>query len=157
MMGPTAGRARPGDAPPARPGDAPEAAQEFLPGPPPETAPGILPEATPETAQEATADAAPGILPTVTADATPAITPDATDLPEGTRTGPWTEGSDRGPVPPFPTDELRARLASDPRKSMWIRRAVASAAAGIIVSALADWRLGLTAAAGIPVARTNPP
>ena len=141
-MGPTAGRARPGDAPPARPGDAPEAAQEFLPGPPPETAPGILPEATPETAQEATADA------------TPAITPDAADLPEGTRTGPWTEGSDRGPVPPFPTDELRARLASDPRKSMWIRRAVASAAAGIIVSALADWRLGLTAAAVIAIADT---
>jgi len=134
MMGPTAGRARPGDAPPARPGDAPEAAPEFLPGPPPETAPGILPEAT--------------------ADATPAITPDAADLPAGTRTEPWTEGPDRGPVPPFPTDELRARLASDPRKSMWIRRALASAAAGIIVSALADWRLGLTAAAVIAIADT---
>src|SRR6266851_482566 len=134
MMGPTAGGARPGDAPPARPGDAPEAAPEFLPGPPPETAPGILPEAT--------------------ADATPAITPDAADLPAGTRTEPWTEGPDRGPVPPFPTDELRARLASDPRKSMWIRRALASAAAGIIVSALADWRLGLTAAAVIAIADT---
>ena len=133
-MGPTAGGARPGDAPPARPGDAPEAAPEFLPGPPPETAPGILPEAT--------------------ADATPAITPDAADLPAGTRTEPWTEGPDRGPVPPFPTDELRARLASDPRKSMWIRRALASAAAGIIVSALADWRLGLTAAAVIAIADT---
>ena len=133
-MGPTAGGARPGDAPPARPGDAPEAAPEFLPGPPPETAPGILPEAT--------------------ADATPAITPDAADLPAGTRTEPWTEGPDRGPVPPFPTDALRARLASDPRKSMWIRRALASAAAGIIVSALADWRLGLTAAAVIAIADT---
>jgi len=133
-MGPTAGGARPGDAPPARPGDAPEAAPEFLPGPPPETAPGILPEAT--------------------ADATPAITPDAADLPAGTRTEPWTEGPDRGPVPPFPTDELRAGLASDPRKSMWIRRALASAAAGIIVSALADWRLGLTAAAVIAIADT---
>jgi hypothetical protein len=154
MMGPTAGRARPGDAPPARPGDAPEAAPEFLPGPPPETAPGILPEATPSAVPEATADAAPGILPEATVDAAPAITPDAADLPEGTRTGPWTEGPDRGPDPPFPTDELRTRLASDPRKSMWIRRAVASAAAGIIVSALADWRLGLTAAAVIAIAHT---
>src|SRR3984893_18116627 len=143
MMGPTAGRARPGDAPPARPGDAPEAAQEATA----DATPGILPEAT--------ADATPGMLAAVTADAELALAPDATDLPEGTRPGPWTEGSDRGPVPPFPTDELRARLASDPRKSMWIRRAVASAAAGIIVSALADWRLGLTAAAVIAIADTS--
>src|ERR1700730_7918345 len=142
MMGPTAGRARPGDATPARPGDAPEAAQEATA----DATPGILPEAT--------ADATPGILPAGPAAAPPAITPDATDLPEGTRTGPWTEGSDRGPVPPFPTDELRARLASDPRKSMWIRRAVASAAAGIIVSALADSRLRLAAAAVTATADT---
>jgi hypothetical protein len=37
---------------------------------------------------------------------------------------------------------------------MWIRRAVASVVAGIIISVLTDWRLGLTAAAAIAIADT---
>jgi len=167
-MRPTAGRAQPDDAPeqpgdaPARPGDAPEATPEFLPGPPPETEPEVTADAAPEvtadaapaTEPEVTADVTLGILPGAAADAAPGITADAADVPEGTRTEPWTAGPDRGSVPPFPSDELRARLASDPRKSVWIRRALASAAAGIIVSALADWRLGLTAAVAIAIADT---
>ena len=37
---------------------------------------------------------------------------------------------------------------------MWIRRAVASAVAGIVVSILADWRFGVTAAVVIAIADT---
>ena len=63
-------------------------------------------------------------------------------------------GPDHGSAPQPAPGALRARLASDPRVPMWIRRAVASAVAGIIVSAVADWRLGLTAAAVIAIADT---
>jgi len=49
---------------------------------------------------------------------------------------------------------LRAKLAREPRKLGWILRAVASAAVGGIVSAVAGWRLGLTAAAVIAIADT---
>jgi hypothetical protein len=130
MTGPTARRARSGAAPPAQPAAAPEA--------------------TPDGVPEATADATPGITP----DATPGITADAADVPEETRAEPWAGGPDRGSTPPFPAGALGAQLASDPRKTIWILRAVAAAAAGIVVSALADWRLGLTAAAVIAIADT---
>ena len=49
---------------------------------------------------------------------------------------------------------LQARLAREPRKLGWILRAVASAVAGGVVSAVAGWRLGLTAAAVIAIADT---
>jgi hypothetical protein len=49
---------------------------------------------------------------------------------------------------------LRARLARDPRVTLWIRRALAAALAGIIVSAVADWRFGLSAAAAVAIADT---
>ena len=49
---------------------------------------------------------------------------------------------------------LQARLAREPRKLGWILRAVASAVAGGIVSAVAGWRLGLTVAAVIAIADT---
>lgn len=157
-MRPTAGRAGPGDAPPARPGDATEVTPDAATEATPDAAPGIEPEPTADAAPGilpgATADSMLGILPGAAADVAPGITPDAADMPGGTRTEARTEGPDRGSVPPFPADELRARLASDPRKSMWIRRAVVSAAAGIIVSTLADWRLGLTAAAAVAIADT---
>jgi hypothetical protein len=47
-----------------------------------------------------------------------------------------------------------AGLSSDPRMPIWIGRAAASAAVGAIVSILASWRLGLTAAALVAIADT---
>src|SRR6202049_1312530 len=177
MMGPAARRARsgaappaqPGAAPPAQPGAAPEAASESLPGPPPGTEPGLLPGELPEAAPDATPEPAPNPAAEATPEPAPnpavEAAPDVADLLpgtpgapwpglQGTRTAPWTQGPDPGSVPPLPGGALRARLASDPRKFMWIQRAVASAVAGIIVSALADWRLGLTAAVAIAIADT---
>jgi hypothetical protein len=75
------------------------------------------------------------------------------DPPPGTQAN-WTRAPDDETPPPPEPGALRARLAGDPRTPIWIRRAVAAAVAGIIVSVLADWRLGLTAAAAIVIADT---
>jgi hypothetical protein len=154
--------------PEANPDAAPATGSAATPDAAPGTA-GIAPEATPGATpgatDDATPEATPGAAPEATDDAAPGATPGAADLPQvtpgghwsgrpGAPTGPWTPGPDHGSIPPLPADALRARLASDPRKSIWILRAVASAAAGIIVSVLADWRLGLTAAAVIAIADT---
>jgi hypothetical protein len=47
-----------------------------------------------------------------------------------------------------------ASFAADPRMPIWIRRAVLAAAAGIVVTILVDWRVGLTAAAVVAILDT---
>lgn len=109
----------------AAPGGEPGSAPEFLPAAPAETAPGIVPRPRPGPVPRPGPGIVPGIL-----------------------------GPHRGSIPRPAGNVFRARLASDPRMPGWIRRAVASAVAGIIVSAVANWRLGLTVAAVIAIADT---
>jgi hypothetical protein len=47
-----------------------------------------------------------------------------------------------------------ATFAADPRMPIWIRRALLAAAAGIVVTILVDWRVGLTAAAVVAILDT---
>jgi Nuclease-related domain len=58
-----------------------------------------------------------------------------------------------GPAAPGARAALR-RLAADPRVPAWVRRAVLAAAAGLTVSVLVDWRVGLTVAAAVAIVDT---
>ncbi len=69
--------------------------------------------------------------------------PDASD-------GGIVTAGDRHPADEHPL----ASFAADPRMPIWIRRAVMSAAAGIVVGILLDWRFGLTAAAVVAILDT---
>ncbi len=59
-------------------------------------------------------------------------------------------GDDSAPSP----GEVLARLSADPRMTWWARRALAAVVAGVAVTVLADWRLGITAATVIAIADT---
>src|ERR1035437_10093416 len=143
------------------PAEPPETGQEPRPAEPPEPGPGFLPGGSPETE--------PGFLPTAPADTlpgtppgTPAGTgpqfvpriPPETGLVPGPRTMLGMSAPHHGSVHQPAVGALQARLAREPRKLGWILRAVASAVAGGIVSAVAGWRLGLTVAAVIAIADT---
>ena len=145
------------------PAEPPETGQEPQPAESPETGPGFLPGGSPETE--------PGFLPAAPADTlpgTPPGTPAGTGpqfvprIPPETVPGlvPWPRtilgmsAPHHGSVHQPAVGALQARLAREPRKLGWILRAVASAVAGGIVSAVAGWRLGLTVAAVIAIADT---
>jgi hypothetical protein len=152
-------------APPPPAGLPPEAvpgmAAEFTPDSSGESVPGTASAPTPGDAPGQAPGGAPGIVPGIA----PGATPGPGDWPQGTPGGHragqagappglWMQRPDDGSAPPPAPGALRARLASDPRMPIWIRRAVASAVVGVIVSVLADWRLGLTAAAVIAISDT---
>lgn len=63
-------------------------------------------------------------------------------------------GADLRPVAGPALAAVFSRLATDPRMLWWVRRAILSAVAGGAVSALTDWRFGITAALLVAVADT---
>ena len=69
--------------------------------------------------------------------------PPATDSAE-------LEPTYRGPGP----GQALSQLSADPRKPIWVRRAVLAAAAGVALGILVDWRLGLTVAVAVAVVDT---
>ena len=97
--------------------------------------------ARPEPAAQDESGAAPEFLSGPPSAARPGATSDRRDI-------------DIGNIHPREPGGLRARLASDPRMPAWIWRAVAAAVAGTIISVLADWRFGLTAAVIVAIADT---
>lgn len=93
----------------------------------------------------------PEFLPATPAETVPGVVPRPRPRPWTT---PGVTGPDRGSIPGPAGSALRGRLASDPRLPGWIWRGVASAVAGVMVSAVASWRLGLTVAAVVAIADT---
>ncbi len=101
----------------------------------------------PDAAQQ-TAQRVPGQPAGRRTDGGPATGRPATDGP-ATRAAPARRASPAGP-----RRSLVARLTSDPRTPLWVRRLVIAAAIGTIIGIWRDWRLGVTAAALVAVADT---
>ena len=123
----------------SRSGSAATSPEATSPGAMPGTEQGFLPAAPAETEQRfgpaAPAETMPGLVP-------------------WPRTMLGMSAPHQGSVHQPAVGALHARLAREHRKLGWILRAVASAVAGGIVSAVAGWRLGLTVAAVIAIADT---
>jgi hypothetical protein len=118
------------------------------PGPEfPETGPGFLPAAPVDSWTGAPAGTGPQFVPRIPPETGPGLVP-------WPRTILGMSAPHHGSVHQPAVGALQARLAREPRKLGWILRAVASAVAGGVVSAVAGWRLGLTAAAVIAIADT---
>src|SRR5258708_29350524 len=73
--------------------------------------------------------------------------------PAEPRAGGRGEAARRDPVP-APRPVPGGRLAGDPRWPIWIARAVMAVAAGVAITAWQGWRVGLSAAAFLALART---
>jgi Nuclease-related domain len=125
----------------------------------PESGPGFLPAAPADTWPGTPAGTGPQFVPGTPAGTGPQF---VSRIPPETGPGlvPWPRtilgmsAPHHGSVHQPAVGALQARLAREPRKLGWILRAVASAMAGGAVSAVAGWRLGLTAAAVIAIADT---
>jgi Nuclease-related domain len=59
----------------------------------------------------------------------------------------------RPPAGPAPHDVL-ARLSADPRLRMWLVRAAACVAVGVVLAVVTDWRIGFTAAVLVAIGDT---
>jgi Nuclease-related domain len=75
--------------------------------------------------------------------------PSATDPPSAIDPG-ELEPTYRGPGP----GRALTQLSADPRKPIWVRRAVLAAAAGVALGVLVDWRVGLTVAVAVAIVDT---
>jgi hypothetical protein len=138
---PPAGRSADGAALPVGPGPGAAPWPDAAPRPDAAPEPGAPPPPVPAPPSSTTPPPAP--------DPSPPPDPPPPDPPLTDDPG-ELEPVYRGPGPA----SALSQLSADPRKPIWVRRAVLAAAAGAVLGVLVDWRLGLTVAVAVAIVDT---